>query len=103
MLAVIRKINENLLNPHHPSIDSNYWAYLCFLYVGVVNTIVQRYLPVYRLTTASGVAQGREIKEYVIPVILVLATVIAISAVIAITIALLGDGIKIGDMTYYLS
>lgn len=42
-------------------------------------------------------------KEYVIPVILVLATVIAISAVAVITIALLGNGIKIGDMTYYLS
>ncbi|MFQ6287550.1 hypothetical protein [Yersinia enterocolitica] len=42
-------------------------------------------------------------KEYVIPVVLVLATVIAISAVAAVTIALLGNGIKIGDMTYYLS
>jgi hypothetical protein len=41
-------------------------------------------------------------KEYVVPGILVLATVIAISAVVAITIALLGNGIKIGDMTYYL-
>ncbi len=42
-------------------------------------------------------------KEYVIPIILVLTTVIAISSVVSITIALLGDGIKIGDMTYYLS
>ncbi|MGP2469146.1 hypothetical protein V1956_11120 [Yersinia sp. 2540 StPb PI] len=42
-------------------------------------------------------------KEYVIPAILVLATVIAICAVAAITIALLGDGVKIGGITYYLS
>lgn len=42
-------------------------------------------------------------KEYVIPVVLVLATVIAISAVAAVAIALLGNGIKIGDMIYYLS
>ena len=42
-------------------------------------------------------------KEYLVPGILVLATVIAISEVVAITIALLGNGIKIGDMTYYLS
>ncbi|WP_261368904.1 hypothetical protein [Yersinia rohdei] len=42
-------------------------------------------------------------KEYIVPAILVLASVIAISAVAAITIALLGNGIKIGDMTYYLS
>ncbi|WP_254911746.1 hypothetical protein [Yersinia frederiksenii] len=42
-------------------------------------------------------------KEYVIPAILVLASVITISAVVVITIALLGNGIKVGDMTYYLS
>ncbi|CNG80255.1 TPA: hypothetical protein ACHJX8_000520 [Yersinia enterocolitica] len=42
-------------------------------------------------------------KEYLVPAILVLATVLVISALIAITIALLGNGIKVGDMTYYLS
>ncbi|CFR07419.1 Uncharacterised protein [Yersinia frederiksenii] len=41
-------------------------------------------------------------KEYVIPAILVLATVVAFTAVAVTTFALLGDGVKIGDMTYYI-
>ncbi|HHL2709980.1 TPA: hypothetical protein ACQ39K_001490 [Yersinia enterocolitica] len=86
-------MNEDLLNSHHLGIAGYYRADICYLYVRVVNTIVQRYLPVYRLTTASGVAQGGEIEEYVIPVILVLATVIAISAIAVFTIALLSDGV----------
>ncbi|CFR00983.1 MULTISPECIES: hypothetical protein [Yersinia] len=42
-------------------------------------------------------------KEYVIPVILVLATVISITVMALFLMGLMGEGIDIGGMTYYLS
>ncbi|CNF21700.1 hypothetical protein [Yersinia mollaretii] len=41
-------------------------------------------------------------KEYLIPAILVTATVVAITVMGAFLVALMGEGIDIGDMTYYL-
>lgn len=42
-------------------------------------------------------------KEYVVPIILTLAAITALSGMVVFTIALFGDGVKIGDMTLYFS
>lgn len=42
-------------------------------------------------------------KERIIPIILTVASIAAVAGIILVLLALYGDGMKIGDMTYYLS
>lgn len=40
-------------------------------------------------------------KEYIAPILLISAAIIALSGVVVFSLELFGDGVKIGGMTFY--